>query len=188
MKHRISIFSFLILIANLTFGQNRNYKQLTEIDLNLINELSSTINDTNLVVSPLVYSNIDTSYLDFPLLTNKYGFEEKQFKNTSLDTFQINQIRLFKVLNSDSLIAFKNHKEPGKIFLDPGPLLYCIKKYYQKDAICYFKKPVITKNKSYAIEQYWIICGDLCGWGEIVLMQRVNGKWSIIKTLVTSES
>lgn len=187
MKQIISIFSFLILFIYLAYGQNKNYKQLTEIDLNLINELSSIIKDSDFVVSPLIYSNIDTAHLDFTLLTSKYGFEKEQFKNSLLDTFQINQAGLFKVLNPDSLIAFKNHEEPGIIFLDP--LMYCIKKYYKKDAICYFKKPVITKNKSYAIVQYWITCGNLCGWGEIILMRKGNNyKWSKIETLVTSES
>jgi len=187
MRHIISIFSFLILFTNLTFGQNRSYKQLTEIDLNLINELSSTIKDSDFIVSPLIYSNIDTEHLDILLLTSKYGFEKEQFENSLLDTFQINENKYFTILNPDSLIAFKNHKESGVIFLDP--LMYCIKKYYQKDAICYFKKPVTTKNKSYAIVQYWITCGDLCGWGEIVLMKRLNKEnWSKIETLVTSES
>lgn len=186
MKHRISIFTFLILLSSLTFGQSKSYKQLTGIDLNIINELSLTIKDTNFIVSPLIYSNVETEHLDFTSLTNKYGFEKKQFNNSLLDTFKINQNDFFTVLNPDSLIAFENHKEPDIIFLDP--LLYCIKKYYQKDAICYFKKPVMTNNKAYAIVQYWITCGDLCGWGEIVLMKRTNGKWSKIETLVASES
>lgn len=186
MKHRISIFSFLILLSNLTIGQSKSYKQLTEVDLILIKELSSTITDTNFIVSPLIYSNVDIEHLDFTLLTNKYGFEKKQFNNSLSDTFKINENDFFTVLNADSLIAFENHKEPGIIFLDP--LLYCIKKYYQKDAICYFKIPVVTKNKAYAIVQYWITCGDLCGWGEIVLMKGTNAKWSKVETLVTSES
>jgi hypothetical protein len=186
MKHIISIFSFLILLTNSTFGQNKNFKQLAEIDLNFINEFSSTIKDTSFILSPLIYSNVDTAHLDITLLTNKYGFEKEQFKNSLLDTFQMNENDYFTILNPDSLIAFKNHKEPSVIFL--APLMYCIKKYYQKEAICYFKKPIVTKNKSNAIVQYWITCGNLCGWGEIVLMKRVNGKWSIIKTLVTSES
>ena len=186
MKHIITIYSFLILLTNLTSGQNKNYKPLTEIDLNLINELSSTIKDTNFIISPLVYSNVDTAHLDITLLTSKYGFEKQQFKNSLLDTFQINENDYFSILNPDSLIAFKNHEEPGVIFL--YPLIYCIEKYYKKNAICYFNKPLITKNKSNAIVQYWISCGNLCGWGEIVLMKKVNGKWSIIKTLVTRES
>ncbi len=186
MKPILKIIVSLLLINNLVFGQKQEYKSLINNEIELIDKLSSTFLDTTIIISPLIIFGIDSTNLDISMLNAKYGFAKKQFEKTLADTFLIKDNNYFDVLSPDSLIAFKNYQEPGSIILDP--LFYCIKKFYQKDAICYFRKPIFSKNNSYAIIEYWVSCGNLCGWGEIVLMKKVKGKWTIFKTLTTSES
>jgi hypothetical protein len=186
MNPILKITAFLLLIGNLVFGQKQEYKSLTNNELELIDKLSSTLKDSTIIISPLIIFGIDSTYLHISMLNTKYGFAKKQFEKTLADTFLIKDNKYFEVLSPDSLIAFKIYQEPGYIILDP--LFYCIKKFYQKSAICYFRKPIFSKNNSYAIIEYWVSCGNLCGWGEIVLMKKVQGKWSIFKTLVASES
>ena len=75
-------------------------------------------------------------------------------------------------LSSDSLVIF-------------DPLLYYIEKEYNKKKICYFNKPVLSENKKYAIAKYYINCGSLCGYGEIVLMEKRRNKWKVVGVLVS---
>ncbi len=186
MNPILKITFFLLLIGNLVFGQKQEYKSLTNNELELIDKLSSTLKDSTIIISPLIIFGIDSTYLDISILNTKYGFAKKQFEKILADTFLIEDNNYFEVLNPDSLIAFKYFKKPGYIIFNP--ILYFIKQYYNKDAICYFRKPIFSKNNSYAIIQYWVHCGDECGWGEVVLMKKVNGKWAKFKTLIMSES
>jgi len=146
MKPILKILVFLLLISNLVFGQKQEYKSLTNNELELINNLSSTFTDTTIIISPLIVFGIDSTHLDISLLITKYGFAKKQFEKTLADTFLIKDNKYFEVLSPDSLIAFKNYQEPGYIILDP--LFYCIKIFYQKSAICYFRKSIFSKNTS----------------------------------------
>lgn len=161
MNTILKITVFLLLISNLVFGQKQEYKSLTNNELELIDKLSSTLKDSTIIISPLIVSAIDSTYLDISMLNTKYGFVKTQFKKTLADTFLIVDSKYFEVLSPDSLIAFKNYQKPGYIIFDP--ILHFVNKYYKKDAICYFRKPIFSKNNSYAIIEYWVYCGDLCG-------------------------
>lgn len=61
-------------------------------------------------------------------------------------------------------------------FVSNVPILYYVEKNYKKNGICYFYKPVFSRDKTSAVVKYWVDCGSLCGWGETVLMkQKKNG-------------
>lgn len=196
MRRVIIFFCFLILLDNLVLGQSHEYKLLSDIELELINDLSSTFKDTSIsfVVSPLIVSSIDSSPIDIFKRVNKYGFTKSQFETASNDTLFIKDNKYFKVINSDSLLKYERLKFDDEFCIRKGidvlqsPTLYFIEKNYNKKGICYFYKPILSEKKIYAITQYWVGCGFLCGWGEMVLMKKIKGKWTIIDTLVYEES
>jgi len=187
--------SFFILILNcIAFGQNPKYKSIDRSELELINDLSTTVVDTSLpfIVSPLIVFPIDTSSIDIPKMIAKYGFSNNQFGSPLKDTFLLKNNRCFDVINPDSLIKYKNAKNiissGDSILVLTDPLIFYLDKYYRKNGICYFHKPIFSFNKAYAIVEYYIYCGSLCGDGEIVLMKKIKGKWIRIQTLMVWES
>jgi hypothetical protein len=110
------------------------------------------------------------------------------------DTLLIKDNKYFKVISPDSLLKYKSLKFDADFRIRKGidlfqsPILYFIEKNYNKEGICYFYKPIFSKERTYAIAEYWVHCGSLCGWGQVVLMKRINRKWTIIETLVYRES
>ena len=196
MRRVMTILCFLILFDNFVFGQSRDYKLLTNTELNLVNDLSSTFKDTSIsfVISPLIVSSIDSSSLDIPEMVDKYGFTKNQFEFSTYDTLLIKDNKYFKVISPDSLIKYYNLEFDADFYIREGidlfqsPILYFIAKSYNKKGICYFYKPIFSKKGSYVLVQYWMNCGFLCGYGELVLMKKINGKWTIIDTLVYEQS
>jgi len=194
MRNVILIICFLILFNNFAFGQNHAYKSLTDKELAIISDLSSTFKDTTFVISPLIVSIIDSTTLDIPVIINKYAFSKGQFEDTIGDTILIKENKYFKIVCPDSLIKYENLKFNADYNIRNGidmlqsPILNFIGKNYNKSGICYFNKPVFSKNMPYAIVKYWVNCGGLCGWGETVLMKKTKGKWIKIETLVFEES
>lgn len=177
---------FFVLINNGITGQHKTYKNIKDSVIELLNDLSSTINYSHtFVISPLIISSVDSSSLDITLLKKKYGFNKSQFSENLLDTFFIRSNKYFKILNPDSLIKYKSIKT--KSFEDP--LISFIVKDYKKEGICYFYQTIFSKSGNYAIAKYWIQCGaPLCAYGETILMKRIKNKWVKIDTLVISES
>lgn len=192
----MTILCFLILFDNFVLGQSRDYKLLTDKELDLVNDLSSTFKDTSIsfVISPLIVSSIDSSSLDIPELVDKYGFTKNQFEFSAYDTLLIKDNKYFKVISPDSLIKYDNLEFDADFCIREGidlfqsPILYFIDKSYNKKGICHFYKPIFSKKETYVLVQYWMNCGFLCGYGELVLMKKINGKWTIIDTLVYEES
>jgi hypothetical protein len=194
MRQIITILCFLILFDNFVLGQSKDYKLLSDTELALVNDLSSTFTDTIFVISPLIFSSVDSSQIDIPKMVNKYGFSKKQFGNTLGDTLLIKSNKYFKVISSDSLLKYERLEFDAEFTVRNGidvlqvPILYFIEKNYNKKGICYFYKPIFSNKRTYAIVEYWVTCGSLCGWGEMVLMKLINRKWTIIDTLVYNES
>jgi hypothetical protein len=185
MKSILSLMCLIVLINCDLIGQNKKYKNIRESEIELLNDLSSTI-DTSItfVISPLIFSSVDSSLLDITLLKKKYGFKKSQFSENLLDTFFIKSNKNFKIINPDSLIKYK----AIKITLFEDPLISFIEKAYKKEGICYFRETIFSKSGNYAIAKYWIHCGLLCGYGETILMKRIRNKWVKIDTLVVSQS
>ena len=196
MRQLMTILCFLILFNYFVFGQSRNYQLLTDTEFDLLNDLSSTFKDTSIsfVISPLIVSSINSSSLDIPEMVDKYGFTKNQFEFSANDTLLMKDNRYFKVISTDSLIKYKNLEFDADFCIRVGidlfksPILHFIEKNYNKQGICYFYKPIFSKKGTYVLAQYWVNCGFLCGFGELVWMKKINGKWTIIDTLVYEQS
>jgi hypothetical protein len=182
----ISIFLFTILSlqgnSQETKRQKHNIRILNDSELELINDLSSIIKDSNssFVISPLIFSTVDFTILDKKYLRKAFGFKRSQFKDKSNDTLLIKSNKYFKIVDSDSLIKYKT-AESEELLIDP--LLTFIKRNYGEESICYFHKLIFSNSKEYAIVQYWTNCGFLCGAGKIVLMKRTKERWIKLETL-----
>jgi hypothetical protein len=170
----------------MTFGQEHEYKFINDFEQEIISDLSSTFADegSSIIISPFVVLPIYTSDLNTHELTTKYGFKRKRLKNFIKDTLILSKNDYFKIINPDSLIKYQNiHHDTAMLIREP--LLYAIEQYYGKSSICYFNKIIFSENRDYALVEYWIYCGFLCGFGKTVIMNKVNNKWIIRETLCT---
>lgn len=77
MRYLYILFLFTFLFNNFIIGQNQKYVLLSDKELGLINDLSSTFKDTSIVISPFIVSSIDSSSIDMSKLTKKFNFCEK---------------------------------------------------------------------------------------------------------------
>lgn len=194
MRHLYILFCFTFLFNNFIIGQNQKYVLLSDKELGLINDLSSTFKDTSIVISPFIVSSIDSSSIDMSKLTKKFNFVKSQFGNHANDTLLLRDNIYFKIIRSDSLLKYEklrfdvDYRIHEKIDLFQTPILYYVEKNYKKNGICYFYKPVFSRDKTSAVVKYWVDCGSLCGWGETVLMKKTKEKWIIIDTFAYEES
>ena len=87
MRYLFILVCSLFLFNNSILGQNKKYRILTDTELSLINDLSSTFKDINksIVISPLIRFSINLSSDEITVMINKYGFAKSQFKNTLKD-------------------------------------------------------------------------------------------------------
>ena len=188
MKKTLLILFFIILSNNSLFGQDQLYKAISDSEFKLCRDLISTLKDTTFIVYPLIENHISSSMLDIPELIQKYGFNREQFRKSAIDdVFIIKNNSSFNAINPDSIDSYKNYKEANDTLIFE-PFLYAIKKHYHKSAVCYFNKLLLSKNKKFAIAEYFISCGNLCGYGATVLMKKKKDKWIIIKYLTHSIS
>lgn len=194
MRYLFILVCSLFLFNSSILGQNQKYRLLTDSELSLINDVISTFEDVNksIVISPLICYSINLSSDEITVMINKYGFAKSQFKNTLKDTLLVKDNKYFKVINPDSLLKYQNYKFDidfcvrENINFIHTPILYFIEKNYKESGICYFYKPIFSKDKTYAIAEYLIYNGD--SWGETVLMKKKNGKWILIESLGFVES
>ncbi|SHE84271.1 hypothetical protein SAMN05444405_103162 [Bacteroides luti] len=188
MKKMLLILSYIILSNNSLFGQDQIYKAISDSEFKLYRDIVSTLKDTSFIVYPLIEKHISSSMLDIPELIQKYGFNREQFRKSAIDdVFIIKNNSSFNAINPDSIDSYQNYKEANDTLIFE-PFLYAIKKHYHKSAVCYFNKLLLSKNKKFAIAEYFISCGNLCGYGATVLMKKKKDKWIIIKYLTHSIS
>lgn len=178
-------YLLFILITNswISLGQRLNVNN--EL-INVINDLSSSLRIENerYVVSPFIAGEIDLSELNTKELVAKYGFDFKNQENTKLDTLLLASNRFFSVLNPDSLLKYQRLNFNNTI-LDFDPKLQFIEKQYHRIGIIYFKKVILSKKKGYALVEYWMYCGNLCGYGETIVMKKINNKWEKFDVLIS---
>jgi len=170
-----------------SFAQHKEYKILNIEEQNLINDLTSTFEDTSIpfILSPFINFSIETSMLDLDFLINKFGFMDKDIIDDRKDTLLLTHNDFFQIINQDSLTKYRRI-DAGKSIADP--VLDNIEKYYSTSGICSFHHIVFSKNKEYALVEYYMHCGFLCGFGEVVLMKRKNNHWIRLETLVINQS
>ena len=187
MRTKIRFVLLVLFISNFSFAQNREPQFLSDVEQNLINDLTYTFKDTSIsfILSPFINYSIDTSMLDLNFLTNKYGFLVKDIEKDRKDTLLLTQNDFFQIMNQDSLIKYRKIEINESL---DDPVLDEIEKYYNKLGICSFHHIVFSKNKDYALVEYYMHCGFLCGFGEVVLMKRKDKHWIRLETLVINES
>lgn len=184
------LFMFFILLCSNSFGQSHAYQKISDEELVLISDLNKALESTSTIVFPFIESCIDLSRSDIKWLSNEFGFTNKQLSFKVADTISLRDNCHFKVIDVDSILKFRKEPsceiEKGKIILEP--FYYFTKQIYDKRKVRYFYRPIISRNRAFAIVQYDDICGSLCGFGQILIMQQKNGKWRIIKELQFSMS
>ena len=187
MRNTIILTCFILIFSFTAIGQQKKYKTISTPELELYKNLISILKDTSFVISPLVEKTTESSMLSVSQLIKRYGFTRSQFRNTTNDTFIIRKNRYFEVISPDSIIKF-NHLGLNLMTIDStiifNPYYYFIEKTYHKKCICLFSKTIFTKNRTYAIAEYFIECGPNDGRGETVLMKKIKNKWKIIYRLV----
>jgi len=184
MKKIFIILFSVIISINYLFGQEQKYKEINDTELKLYKDLIQTLKDTTFIVYPLIEAPISSPLLNIQELT-EYDFSSKQFKEPSItETFLIKDNNYFKVICPDSINSFKNHKENNVLTSDS--FLSAIKQHYGKSSVCYLSKAIFSKDKKYAVAEYFIFRGKLFGGGATVLMKKAKDKWVIIKDLISS--
>jgi hypothetical protein len=189
MKEIVLTICFFFLLSEITFGQSHEYKSLNDTELKIINDLSSTLKDKceSYIISPFIVSPIQLYPVLIKELINKYGFNRTQLEKLNSDTLILNKNDYFKIINPDSLTKYSKISRDTTMLIS-NPLLYSIKKYYEKKGICYFHKIVFSENKDYALVEYWFYCGFLCGQGATVIMKRTANNWIVFEIIARSLS
>ena len=174
----------MTLPGSYIIGQSYHYNTLSDSESSLINDLFSYMNDTqyidiDFVVSPLLIHSIDEKdYSSHSSVLKKYSFKPKAKKENN-DTLIIRNNDLFEFVNLELL---EKYEGVGMIIIPNSlssdslviftPLLYYIEKEYNKKGICYFKKPVFSENKKYAIAEYYTDYGSLCVMEKLFLWRK----------------
>lgn len=190
MKEIVLTICIFFLLFEISFGQrSHKYKSLNDTEQKIVNDLSSTLKDDSdsYIISPFIVSSFHTSTLNISGLVKKYGFDRIQLKKSNSDTLILNKNNYFKIINPDSLIKYKKIS-PDTTMLIRDPLLYSVEENYGKSKICYFSKIVFSMNKEYALVEYWIYCGFLCGHGKTVIMKKKVNKWIVFETVAITVS
>ena len=191
MRNSLILTCLTLMFCFNTFGQNEKYKTTSNSELELFKDLIFSLRDSSFVISPLIENQTDISMLSVSHLINKYGFIRNQFRNTKNDTLVIKKNKCFEVANSDSIIKF-SYYDLNMMIIDSTyifyPFYYFLEKTYHKKCICTFSKIIFTKDRTYAIAEYFISCGHQDGRGKTVLMKKKKNKWVIIDDLVISGS
>ena len=178
-----------LLFSFCAFGQNERYKTTSNSELELFRDLIFSLRDSSFVISPLIEDRTNISMLNVSHLINKYGFIRNQFRNTKIDTLVIKKNNYFEVAKPDSIIKFRNYGLTMMIIDSTyifEPYYYFLEKTYHKKCICTFGKTIFTKDRTYAVAEYFISCGHQNGRGKTVLMKKKKNKWVIIDDLVIS--
>lgn len=181
------LLSIVIFLIKVSFGQKNDFKKLSEAEQKIINDLSYTFKDTSkpFLLSPFIIHSIDITIFEDKELTIKYGFNKNDLKSQLKDTFLLEKNDYFKIIDSDSLKNWEKIDAKDN-FIDP--VLENIEKHYGKEGLCSFNRIIFSKDRRYALVEYLIYCGFLCGYGETILMKKENDSWIKIETLVICES
>ena len=186
MRYILLCLCFVCLTLRTSKGQCNSFKALNATEQAIINDLSSTLKNkkASFIVSPFIYLKIDASSFTSDLTAN-YGFSKHQFENETRDTLIHRKNDFLNIISPDSLLKYQSLK-PSPTTDDP--ILDNIERQYGFNSICYFSKTIVSENNAYALVEYWIHCGCLCGYGETILMKNEDNKWIKLKTLSQSIS
>ena len=182
-KFLIVIILFILPCLN-SFGQSNEYQKLSEEELTLLSDLNRVLDSTRAIIYPFIEGRMMMlRQAEVDLLTKDFGFTKSQLSLNVTDKISLKDNGHFKVIDNDSILMFRGMDsckiEKGKTIYEP--FLYYTKLVYNRNMVRFFKRPIISLNREYAIVQYDDYCGMLCGFSGQFLMQQRSGKWSIVK-------
>ncbi|MFK8004981.1 MAG: hypothetical protein AB8H03_01360 [Saprospiraceae bacterium] len=176
-------FCFLILLSGCFEEQN-------------IYDQSDNLNDIeNLIVQIIQLDSIENNYPDYKIIPvlRKYVPREKQ------DKFQpgppLSAHYLFPDLakefsdlkdtkfSSDENIYIKKQEEDSKS-IELSDQIFGKRKsksnFKSDGTYLTFSIPIFNKSRNLAWIKMELVCGELCGEGRTLILQKINGKWKII--------
>ena len=151
-----------------------NYILTDSADIGLVNDGYKVISDIEVLPPPSFYG---------PEKFSDYLSKELSEKDT---LYIVNQLRDRKNFRTDSLQAFgftiakvsdlRNKKIKGDEFWDTihhkyGPGYLTV------------SRPIFNRGFTKAYVRFGYVCGGLCGGGEDIIVEKINGKWIIIQHL-----
>jgi len=185
------VFILFILPCSNSFGQSQEYQKLSEEELTLLSDLNMVLDTTRAIIYPFIEGRtMMLRQAEVDLLTKDFGFTKSQLSLNVTDKISLKDNGHFKVIDNDSILKFRGMDsckiEKGKTIYEP--FLYYTKLIYNRNMVRFFKRPIISLNKEYAIVQCDDYCGMLCGSLHLLLMQQRSGKWSILKVFFSGMS
>jgi len=183
-KYAYLLILEFFLSQGIVSGQDQNYHLVENSDIKLISDIYKNIKDSSsFIISPFIVSTINFNSWLKPII-KQYGFKKHQFNEKLSDTILINCNKYFEVIEPDSMIKYCNTPRDTLSLITDPLIVYIINKS-GKSGICSFSKIIYSHNKEFALTEYFIYCGFLCGHGELILMRKSNEGWVKIKKLMT---
>lgn len=177
------VFILFILTCSNSFGQSKEYQKLSEEELTLLSDLNMVLDTTRAIVYPFIEGTITVlNQSEIDMLIKDFGFTKSQFSPNVTGKISLKNNGHFQIIDVDSILQLN---EKGKTINET--FLHFTKKY-NRNMVRFFKRPIISLNKEYAIVQCDDYCGMLCGSTWILIMQQRSGKWSILKSLFSGMS
>jgi len=192
MKYRIIFIGFLIIVLILDACKNKqqipNREQITEIILETIKQDSLDINIPICIniVNRYIYQqeyNKDLGYLP-PPSRNKKGepFVFKYYKSTDNDSLGF--IQTDSIFIVEQIVSNKNISLDLKIVPRDIKIKNISVDNYKEQRLYKFLLPLFNKNHDFALVEYDFQCTS-CGYGILVFLKKINGKWIKIKSFGT---
>lgn len=162
------------------------FRNLCKEKQNVINGICSTLIDMPrpFMLSPFVENTIDISSFYFDKLLTRYGFSEKKLKSTNSNPKPslLRENDYFQIADYNLIMKWENI-QPQYIVKTVSEN---VEKHYGKPGLCHFNRVIFSENKKYALVEYYISYGQLSGFGQTSIMEKINNKWVKIDTLSSS--
>ena len=196
----------LILLVSLSFTKCKNNSNETEFNSSKIKDINEIVRTVILEDSLKVLKNENESKMFCEELTklNIY-IPEKRKENErippppppSFNSISIENVMSFKIENQmfftikDSLGLLQQNLNPEKFKIEEDIVEKInlttkekeIKKKKIGESYNFFEMtiPIFSLNSRKAYVQLSNYCGHLCGHGEAIYLEKINGKWKIVQ-------
>lgn len=166
-----SIIKTVILDDSL--GISRNFNSKTQItfcaDLQKLEIVSWDIKKSKLPPKSLPNSKLIQDFIGFPDLPKKHFFFSQldssylKFQNKNLSSFKLEK-NIFEKINIASFTQLNQDVNAKEYF-----------------SFYYSTIPIVSLNGKRAFVQLTLVCSGLCGEGYDIFLEKINGKWKIVK-------